>query len=164
MKEGMEKRRCKPSSTSSAASKSGENGRAGRREQMDRAVMKEQVQVQGANKLEKMAGWVGAGLHSAFFLSLDRCQCVKLDTLEEPILLRRPLLLSPQHAADHHNRHVEVAALSSSAIAATNKPPLHLSEDSSPNLQILSPNRSKTRTPFAHPSPTAPFNAFVSDN
>ncbi|KAI5063656.1 hypothetical protein GOP47_0022203 [Adiantum capillus-veneris] len=155
MKERMEKRRCKSSSSpssSSTASKGGRNVCASRVREVDQA----KEQAGGTNKLEKMAGWVGAGLHTAFFLSLDRCQCVKLDTLEEPILLRRPLLQSP----DHHNRHVEVIPSSTTTIAEA---PLH-TDDRSNRSDALTTNPSETRPPFAHSPLNAPLNAIHTEN
>ena len=41
----------------------------------------------------KIVSWVGSGIYTAFFVSLDRCSCVKLDTIDiyEPVR-EQPLL------------------------------------------------------------------------
>ncbi|KAH7277987.1 hypothetical protein KP509_38G018600 [Ceratopteris richardii] len=33
-------------------------------------------------KLDRVAGWLGYGIYRAFFTSLDRCACVRLETID----------------------------------------------------------------------------------
>ncbi|KAH7287548.1 hypothetical protein KP509_32G061900 [Ceratopteris richardii] len=39
--------------------------------------------------LDRVAGWVGYGIYRVFFTSLDRCSCVKLDTIDTVVPARR---------------------------------------------------------------------------
>eukprot|EP00250_Pteridium_aquilinum_P025908 c31865_g1_i1 orf=2-226(-) len=61
-------------------------------------------------KLERVAGWVSYGIYTAFFTSLDRCSCVKLDTIETNNA-SQPVIISKRH---HHHR-VPLRASSSSS-------------------------------------------------
>lgn len=36
----------------------------------------------GCRKLDRLAGWVGASVASAFFASLERCSCINLSTTD----------------------------------------------------------------------------------
>eukprot|EP01018_Ginkgo_biloba_P016764 Gb_41245 [translate_table: standard] len=36
----------------------------------------------GCRKLDRVAGWVGASVASAFFASLERCSCINLSTTD----------------------------------------------------------------------------------
>ncbi|KAI5082419.1 hypothetical protein GOP47_0002162 [Adiantum capillus-veneris] len=48
-------------------------------------------------KLDRVAGWVGYGIYRAFFTSLDRCACVKLDTIDAIGTAHRIRLSGPYH-------------------------------------------------------------------
>ena len=54
-------------------------------------------------KLDRMAGWVGSSVVSAFFASLERCACITLSTTDtdddEEEAKDRPLMLTK---LDHH--------------------------------------------------------------
>ncbi|KAH7404574.1 hypothetical protein KP509_15G032600 [Ceratopteris richardii] len=61
--------------------------------------------------MQKMAGWLGSGLHTAFFASMDTCACIRLDTLEEPVLRARSMEhLSLQLSQRNHRLRQECSA------------------------------------------------------
>ncbi|KAH7372715.1 hypothetical protein KP509_17G017600 [Ceratopteris richardii] len=57
----------------------------------------------GCKQLERVAGWVSTGIYTAFFTSLDRCACVKIDTIEsnmqEPMISRSSAAMALSHSA-----------------------------------------------------------------
>ncbi|MCO5605240.1 hypothetical protein L7F22_059420 [Adiantum nelumboides] len=89
----------------------------------------------GCKQLERVAGWVGTGLYTAFFTSLDRCSCVKLDTIDmgaqESSLMRfqrrteQPLLDIPSTPSPSSTKP------RLRAITSSNKLPHHHHEESS---------------------------------
>ncbi|KAH7404573.1 hypothetical protein KP509_15G032500 [Ceratopteris richardii] len=95
--------------------------------------------------MQRMAGWFGSGLYTAFFTSMDTCACIKLETVEEPIPLRKPFknlssldlrrsehLPSPLHDDHRRHRRSHTIAHSSDASAISE---LNLPSQSLPNTQ-----------------------------
>ncbi|KAK6158911.1 hypothetical protein DH2020_006225 [Rehmannia glutinosa] len=63
-------------------------------------------------KLDRVASWVGASVATAFFVSLERCSCVKISTVDSDVdeeANDRPLMLTKYpsfltDASSHHGR------------------------------------------------------------
>ena len=60
----------------------------------------------GGHIAGKVASWLSYGIFTAFFVSLDRCSCVKLDTIDfyEPVPQQQPLLFRSRSRASRHRR------------------------------------------------------------
>lgn len=68
-------------------------------------------------KLDRMANWVGHGVASAFFASLERCSCINLSTSHDdadddeeakdrPLMLTKPI--SFDDPSSHHRTPVKL--------------------------------------------------------
>ncbi|KAL2233774.1 UNVERIFIED_CONTAM: hypothetical protein Sindi_1109600 [Sesamum indicum] len=66
-------------------------------------------------KLDRVASWVGTGVATAFFASLERCSCINISTADSDVdeeANDRPLMLTkfPSFATDASSHHRPTAA------------------------------------------------------